>query len=240
MCILVIDATQAPNSVSDSALYKSYSAATEGYNVDNLHDQVDLDLVGWRQLSSLTRIMPDVMKLLVLCYVLPIESTKDTSNSVEICPGSQWNESLHLEATEKLNLHDPLGLENLFSHVDPTNFSSLSSINKLYVRPTSLLVRRSVIRPDENYVNISDLQSKYQSCSLLKRPREKQVVKKLHKVRRDQKEMRGKKSSRHQGLWKALERSEVIVGGINMKSPENVSLFGWLTSIFIGDSEMIV
>ena len=45
---------------------------------DAADDEVELDETsrsacqqGWRHLSTLTRVMPDVMKLLTLCYVLP-------------------------------------------------------------------------------------------------------------------------------------------------------------------------
>ena len=98
MCAMVIDATQPldlshlrfPERSNSSGSAFGTSSSSNDSNRNN-NDMMDIETVedndddmvvedeftrstcqqGWRHLSTLTRVMPDVMKLLTLCYVLP-------------------------------------------------------------------------------------------------------------------------------------------------------------------------
>ena len=139
--------------------------------------------VGWRHLSTLTRVMPDVMKLLGLCYVLP-----KTDTSI---------------GSESLSLESVFGLEN----VPEIDLSDPKCIDQLEVRLVTSLVRRLVVNSSEGaYQSIEDVQKKYRSCSILKVARQAQTVKRKRKKRRDHTEVREKKKSKHKAHWKALMR----------------------------------
>ena len=100
MCAMVIDATQPLDlshlRFSGGSAAASSSGSASGISSNdanrNHHEMMDIEAVtvdenediveedeftrstcqqGWRHLSTLTRVMPDVMKLLTLCYVLP-------------------------------------------------------------------------------------------------------------------------------------------------------------------------
>lgn len=70
--------------------------------------------VNWQQLTTLTRVMPDVMKTLLLCYVLPAEC--DLSQLALTPPATATAETIDL--------------------------SSLECLEKLRVQPITALVRR--------------------------------------------------------------------------------------------------
>ena len=151
MCALVIDATD-KNDVS------------EGLESSASHSQIS-----WRHVSTMTRVMPDVMKLLVLCYVLPV----DISN--------------HIDDTKELTNEDVL--EHVFdegsssSSEKKLDYSTPACLDEMQVHPTTCLVRRLPCKGD-NYESIADVQMKYRRCSILKKPRIEQVTKKKRRKRR--------------------------------------------------------
>lgn len=139
--------------------------------------------IGWRHLSTLTRVMPDVMKLLGLCYVLPKSNTNMDSDSQ--------------------SLESVFGLEN----VPDIDLTDPKCIDQLEVRLVTSLVRRLVVNSSEGaYQSIGKIQRKYRSCSILKVARQAQTVKRKRKKRRDHTEVREKKKSKHKAHWKALMR----------------------------------
>jgi len=175
-CVLVADATQ------NSLICKS-----------NQSDDSN-GILQWNHVSSLTRLTPDVMKIFLICYVLPSEnlpinivtSAGDDSGSID---------SLNLKLTFQ-NDHGSL------SKSHGTNFKDF--LKNHQVRCVASMVRRLIAHSDENFTSIVDLQNKYRSCSILKRPRQKQTSKKSSKKRHDEKDFSREKKSRHELMWNSL------------------------------------
>jgi hypothetical protein len=140
--------------------------------------------VGWRHLSTLTRVMPDVMKLLGLCYVLPKQ--KNTHSNMN-------DDNLTLDSIFGLDVYTPIDL------------STPACIDQIEVRVVTSSVRRLVVS-FEKYPSIRDVQAKYRSCSILKFARQQQVVRKKRKKRRDHLMVREKTTSKNKAHWKALLR----------------------------------
>jgi hypothetical protein len=184
--------------------------------------------------------MPDVMKLLCLCYVMP----KDTTNYAD-------------------------KLDYMFNVGDrqqaPVDMSTPAFIDASEVRVVTSLVRRLPVAA-ETYSTIGDIQAKYRGSSILKYVRQKQTSRKKQKKRRDHTEVREKFKSKHKAHWKALMQPNEGVGDVGeggggekaqtadadadanddadvrsrkRKAPEPVpeaSLFAGLWSLFYGGS----
>jgi len=187
ICAMVVDAT-VPFDVSGLS--------------DGQHGLPSKCQQGWRHISTLTRVMPDVMKLMTICYVLQNTTTN----------------TLDASDAPKCTNADVLG--EIFSGcpgstdfaVETLDFSSPSVLDLLQVRPVTTLVRRLACRGDV-YQTIRDVQTKYRSCSILKAPRQQQISKKKRRKRRDHTEVRLKAASKHNKLWKELMSTPNSVGG---------------------------
>lgn len=170
MCALVVDATEK-------------SDISEG-----MESSASKSQLSWRHVSTMTRVMPDVMKLLVLCYVLPA------------------NTDTPLEDLDTITNEDVLrdvfddGTNYTGKHID---YSTPACLDHLRVHPTTCLVRRLPCKGD-SYESITDIQMKYRRCSILKKPRIEQVTKKKRRKRRDYTEIRKKTASKHNKVWKKL------------------------------------
>jgi tRNA splicing endonuclease len=159
-CVLVVDSQQEPNSMDLSQ--KRHEAEDElffrQHRVDSTREDTS-GLLGWRQVSSLTRVMPDVMKICLLCYVLPncvpsVESPQPSNSTpgteqVSVSPYQQLFAQSTGQSEDKLRLADAL---------------------KLQVRPVSVLVRRLQVN-NELYPRIKDVARKYQRSALLHQAR---------------------------------------------------------------------
>lgn len=88
--------------------------------------------VSWRYLSSLTRIMPDVMKLLVICYVVrDAPSSSSTSDSAEC----------NLEEIEKWKVRPVTALSRR-SNNRSDDFSTIANIQKKYQQQSKTAVAK--------------------------------------------------------------------------------------------------
>jgi tRNA splicing endonuclease len=174
MCVIVVDGLK-PRTLEDM----------ESGRVSNSGQ------IGWRHLCTLTRVMPDVMKLLGLCYVLPKSDDDDDDDN-----DNDNNK-------EEKDLDYIFGLKG----VPSLDYSTPACIEKMEVRVVTALVRRLLIQPDGHYQTIGDIQDKYRSKSILKVARQAQTVRKKRKKRRDHTEVREKKASKHKAHWKALMRT---------------------------------
>lgn len=167
----------------------------------------------WRHISTLTRVMPDVMKLMTMCYVLPnnfvsrgAPATVPTSNNEDSAARGEDQEGP--SSSPVLRNQDLLkeifgGFAGSSAAVPALDFSSPAVLEQLHVRPVTTLVRRLPCKSD-SYQTIGDVQKKYRSCSILKAPRVQQMSKKKRRKRRDHTEVRLKAASKHNKVWKQL------------------------------------
>jgi tRNA-intron lyase len=186
----------------------------------NIHDDKPSTCQqGWRHISTLTRVMPDVMKLSVLCYVLPKEwATKsDISDKKNDYDNNKMNiEENNDKILSKIfdeNEMKPKKEESIWQRMfgqksidinsNGIDFSTPKCLDELTVRPISSLVRRLVAKSD-HYLTIGGTQEKYRKCSILKAPRQERTGKKKRRKRRDHTELRVKSQSKHNKMWKAL------------------------------------
>ena len=181
-------------------------AIVDGVSSDNNNNHikgfsVESDRMEWRHISSLTRVVPDVMKILIICYVLPkkwsssktaehtsslsTDSNKSFLGSIfsvgkavlNFFSGEAKKEGLHnvdMKADKLENLpKEESNLDLLFNFEteESIDFSTESSLNNLVVRPVTAMIRRQHARGD-NYQGIKQVQKKCKSTSILKRPRQ--------------------------------------------------------------------
>lgn len=202
ICAMVVDAT-VPFDVSDGVPSKCQQ--------------------GWRHISTLTRVMPDVMKLMTMCYVFPTSfvaregaPTLDPASASDP-PPTLCNEDVLREIFT--------GYPSALLEV-PLDYSSPAVLDQLVVRPVTTLVRRLACK-GEGYQTIRDVQTKYRSCSILKAPRVQQMSKKKRRKRRDHAEVRLKAAGKHNKIWKELMTTpggEGAAGnGAKSNTVENVS-----------------
>jgi tRNA-intron lyase len=166
---------------------------------------------GWRHISTLTRVMPDVMKLSVLCYVLPIEWEKQKidDNKMDTVNNFENDEILSKIFDEKEIIKKEETIwQRMFGRKSnksdsAIDYSTPSCLEKLTVRPVTSLVRRLVAKSD-HYLTMGGQQEKYRKCSILKAPRQERTGKKKRRKRRDHTELRVKSQSKHNKMWKAL------------------------------------
>ncbi len=171
LCALVVDGTQKTD-------------VTGG-----LESAASTSQVSWRHVSTMTRVMPDVMKLLLICHVLP----EGLGQLKEVRGGPLRNADI---------------LSDIFAERGEEgggsiDYSTPACLDKLKVYPQTCLVRRLPCKGDE-YESVGDIQDKYRACSILRKPRLEQVTKKKRRKRRDHMEVRVKAASRHNKLWKQL------------------------------------
>jgi tRNA-intron lyase len=173
----------------------------------------------WRHISTLTRVMPDVMKLMTVCYVLPSNFVARGAPAPAAAPTSDEDEAAAAAAARGEEQQGPSSspvltnqdlLKEIFggfagsSAAAPAlDFSSPAVLEQLHVRPVTTLVRRLPCKSD-SYQTIGDVQKKYRSCSILKAPRVQQMSKKKRRKRRDHTEVRLKAASKHNKVWKQL------------------------------------
>jgi hypothetical protein len=148
--------------------------------------------------------MPDVMKLMTICYVLQ-NTTTNTLDASDAPKGKSTNADILGEIFSGCPGSTDFAFETL-------DFSSPSVLDLLQVRPVTTLVRRLACRGDV-YQTIRDVQTKYRSCSILKAPRQQQISKKKRRKRRDHTEVRLKAASKHNKLWKELMSTPNSSGG---------------------------
>lgn len=164
---------------------------------------------GWRHISTLTRVMPDVMKLSVLCYVLPKEWEKQKNENDSKVEMSNNDEILSKIFDEKEIIKNEETIwQRMFGRKSNKSnsiidYSTPSCLEKLTVRPVTSLVRRLVAKSD-HYLTMGGQQEKYRKCSILKAPRQERTGKKKRRKRRDHTELRVKSQSKHNKMWKAL------------------------------------
>ena len=163
--------------------------------------------LSWLQLSTLTRVMPDVMKTLLLCYVLPAPTDASSSSS------------------SSKDGHTPIDL------------SSIDCLERLTVRPVTSLVRRqpstmevSVGETHEKYRRGAGLRFARHNKTVVA-----QKNLKARRDITETREKRGSHVNRH--FWGALtekersdkEESISLLGQVS-------SMFQWATSAFFGQS----
>ena len=206
----------------------------------NIHDDKPSKCQqGWRHVSTLTRVMPDVMKLSVLCYVLPKEWAKKGDNEnennnnkmiIEEHSNNNNDEILSKIFDEKeKNVNEESIWQRMFGQKSndinsssSIDFSSPTCLEELTVRPVSSLVRRLVAKSD-HYLTIGGTQEKYRKCSILKAPRQERTGKKKRRKRRDHTELRVKSQSKHNKMWKALGKPTVpLIQSDTVKNAEDI------------------
>ena len=105
--------------------------------LDHIHSTSEL---GSRHLATLTRVMPDVMKLLLLCYVLPVDwnSSSDSSSSA-------------VADTDRLEYLQRIFPEKMLSAEDreckSVDCSSYRCLELLVVRPVTVLGTPPIVAP---------------------------------------------------------------------------------------------
>ncbi len=208
ICALVVDATK-PLDISSS--YKE----TEASSCQQ----------GWRHISTLTRVMPDVMKLMTICYVLPVGDVDDSTamlftSKVESSStnASNTNKDVAVGKSEKVLNLPPLNMDKLYSGLtgrdscESIDYTTPKCLDDLVVRPVTTLVRRLIAKSD-NYQSIQGVQAKYRSMSILKKARQERVAKKKRRKRRDVVEIRSKITSKHNRMWQSLAKPSTGTDG---------------------------
>ena len=216
----------------------------------NIHDDKPSNCQqGWRHISTLTRVMPDVMKLSVSCYVLPKEWSKQKSadtNTTSNDNNTTYNNNNAMDIEENSNNNNDEFLSKIFDDKEKNvkeegglwnrlfgqkssnklsiDFSTPKCLDELTVRPITNLVRRLVAKSD-HYLSIGGTQEKYRKCSILKAPRQERTGKKKRRKRRDHTELRVKSQSKHNKVWKALGKPSVpmIQAGVVNQSDETTT-----------------
>ena len=212
ICAIVIDGTQ------------NSDMREEGEERDTI--RVQNSQLSWRELSSLTRVLPDVMKTLVLCYVQqkPYSVEERGEGREEGESGERRRESMTV-----------------------IDYSSPLCLNRLKVRLISAMVRRLACRSDGECPTVGDIQMRFRTATAKKyRPRKSGTLRK--KKRRDVTEIRMGKNVKGRRNWNTL-----LMNPLNQKPPpspaiqqqlpppsssnETSTFFGWLTTFFGGDGE---
>ncbi len=219
ICALVVDATK-PLDITSS--YKE----TEASSCQQ----------GWRHISTLTRVMPDVMKLMTICYVLPVGDVDDStatlyadrveaSAAASSTPGKE-EAPVGRKVSEKVLSLPPLNMDKLFSGLtgpdscEFIDYTTPKCLDELVVRPVTTLVRRLIAKSD-GYQSIQGVQAKYRSMSILKKARQERVSKKKRRKRRDVVEIRSKITSKHNRMWQALAKPSAGAEGEEKKNKKN-------------------
>ena len=221
--------------------------------------------IAWRHLSTLTRVMPDVMKLLGLCYVHteneePLVQNESNGTALEVdersggidgegvvvtrANGEVISGLKEILGTPKTSLNvRKSGIEKLDymygpgeSKMDRLDLSTPTCLDKMRVRVVTVLVRRLPIRHDQPYITVGDIQQKYRDVSILKVARQAQTVRKKRKKRRDHTAVREKKKSKHKSHWTRLLRGDIDE---ERRTNSDSSLLGWLGSfLWSGNDEL--
>ena len=217
ICALVVDATK-PLDITSS--YKE----TEASSCQQ----------GWRHISTLTRVMPDVMKLMTICYVLPVGDVDDSTATLyadrveasaaaaSSTPGKE-EAPVGRKVSEKVLSLPPLNMDKLFSGLtgpdscEFIDYTTPKCLDELVVRPVTTLVRRLIAKSD-GYQSIQGVQAKYRSMSILKKARQERVSKKKRRKRRDVVEIRSKITSKHNRMWQALAKPSAGAEGEEKKN----------------------
>jgi tRNA-intron lyase len=182
-------------------------------------------IINWQQLTTLTRVMPDVMKTLLLCYVLPV--SYDTLSNQSI-----------------VNFSNPsLGVTEI-------DFISMNCLDLLYVRPLTALVRRQMASAE---LSMRRMYSKHKTSSILVNPRQEKAPKRKEKSRRDVNAPRDKVgSANNQKNWKTLasnrDKTNITADDAEIsakqESSQSSSLFsvvtnaiGWLARSVLGGNK---
>lgn len=207
--------------------------ATKPYDIEETFESTACQQ-GWRHLSTLTRVMPDVTKLMTICYVLPIDDyqTEDVASTPHHTHSVPSSSSLSATSpgvaatpnpeappqpsvTALNTVIPPLELDKIFDGIGhmktkPIDFSTPACLQQLQVRPITMHIRRIVAKA-ENYSTIGDVQAKYRQGSILKAPRTERSSKKKRRKRRDHTTVRAKVTSKHNKMWKALAKKSTHV-----------------------------
>ena len=208
ICALVVDATK-PLDITSS--YKE----TEASSCQQ----------GWRHISTLTRVMPDVMKLMTICYVLPVGDVDDSTATLfaskvesSSTSASDPSKDVAIGKSEKVLNLPPLNMDKLYSGLtgrdscESIDYTTPKCLDDLVVRPVTTLVRRLIAKSD-NYQSIQGVQAKYRSMSILKKARQERVSKKKRRKRRDVVEIRSKVTSKHNRMWQSLAKPSAGTDG---------------------------
>lgn len=184
------------------------------YVVDGTHprgdsgNNPDNGSLSWQELTTLTRVMPDVMKTLLICYVVPIALKSPESSYVETDA-----------SIETINWTS-------------FNRTSMTCLNALCVRPLTATVRRL---PALSELSVRENYERHKKASILIIPRSDKKMKR-EKERRDVKVVRDKRaSSQSEKIWRDLSggrrraRENNPFSFLNFFSESYARLRGWFT-----------
>ena len=173
--------------------------------------------------------MPDVMKLMTICYVLPAGDVDDSTATLYASKGESSSASastpdkdivigkstpdkdIVIGKSEKVLNLPPLNMDKLYSGLtgpdssESIDYTTPKCLDDLVVRPVTTLVRRLIAKSD-NYQSIQGVQAKYRTMSILKKARQERVSKKKRRKRRDVVEIRSKITSKHNRMWQSLAK----------------------------------
>ena len=141
MCVLVI---------SDGSIDASvdHEVRTEAIGTDAAPPLPTPTPMTWRSLSALTRVIPDVMKLLVLCYVVRGHAIVISQTEIPITiESSQQQQTPRAQAQTVLDK-------------DVCQYS-IEYLDQWVVRPVTVISRRPNHRSEE-FATIGNIQRKYQ------------------------------------------------------------------------------
>eukprot|EP01039_Chlorochromonas_danica_P002946 gene2945-3214_t len=197
-CVLAVDARAGASlrhDVNNEAYYRTTATSMESES-NTL----------WRHVSSLTRVMPDVMKVCLFCYVLP----------------KNWNSPSTPASTEQSTPYAHL-FEPVIENTCPLELSSSLLWD---VRPVSVMVRRQQVN-NERYLSVQALARRYHQGSKLRRMRRSKAIsaipipgqfsnsgkqaankrkKRVEKRQREDDGQRNKNQSRTNAIWTLLLR----------------------------------
>eukprot|EP01033_Poteriospumella_lacustris_P007381 gene7381-5312_t len=123
--------------------------ASAGYYFDNL---------SWKTLSTITRVMPDVMKIGLLCYVLPKPwSPPPVATELDDDSRPAVDRYAHLFSAKSKASSDVHRVAELPWPESPTDISE-----RWEVRPVSMMVRRQIVN-NTKYRLVKDLQQRYRA-----------------------------------------------------------------------------
>eukprot|EP01041_Mallomonas_annulata_P000067 gene67-78_t len=205
LCVLVLDATK-PLLLSHAI---DKTKAKERDNSNGNDNDNDGSRPEWREIGAITRVMPDVLKTFLQCYVMQTSSSStstntDSSSSAPLIPStSSKDDSKEIVVNDNIvnDIDCDIKVDKVLLSsssaaaavtaitATSVDFSIPDCVSQLCVRVVTTAVRREVTRADLQH-NVRDRQLLYRKSSMKENPTTERLVVRKSKKRRDPNEIR--------------------------------------------------
>lgn len=163
LCVRIIDSISKPTIIRADSQSNQYDMAYRQSNCAWKIVQEEKSTISWRNLSTITRIMPDVMKLGLLCYVVPKDDSKVSEgiNAAATNGGFKYGHlfDINEENSSSQSTASAAATDDVKQSI--IDFSTSACLNQLMLRPVTLITRRHCIGSSKEYPTVTSLQRKF-------------------------------------------------------------------------------